>query len=286
MGSKKVALVTGGSQGIGKAVALEFAKNGYLVVICARTKGDVEKAASEISGMGYECSGRVLDVSDAKAVARVVGEVAVEHGRIDVLVAGAGVYGPIGPIEENDSRLWEQAIRINLCGTAYCVQAVAPIMRRQGGGCIITFAGGGVGGANIKPNISAYVSSKFAIAGFTEAMANELRGSNIRINAISPGAVNTRLLDQVLASGEKAGADFLAAAKKQKEAGGTPPEVAAKMAAFLASDSARHISGKVLSAVWDKPESLVALGEKLLGSLYTLRRIDEAMFFEKRKGSA
>ena len=142
-------------------------------------------------------------------------------------------------------------------------------------------AGGGVGGKTIKPNFSSYISAKFAICGFAEAVANELEGTGVRINAISPGAVNTRLLDQVLSVGEAAGRKFYQESIKQKETGGTPRELAAEFAVYLASKEASHISGKVLSVVWDKPETLTGLKGGASKSLFTLRRIDEALFAEK-----
>lgn len=274
-----VALVTGGSQGIGRAIAEAFAKKGASVVICARQRQEVELAAREIASSGGRCQGIALDVSNASAVQSAVASLLKSYGRIDILVACAGIYGPIGALEGNDPQAWGQAIMINLCGTAFSVQAVLPSMKRRGSGCIITLAGAGAGGPSIKPNISAYTSSKFGVCGFTEAVAKELEGTGVRINAISPGAVNTRLLDEVLSSGARAGREFLAASKRQKETGGTPPEKAAGLALYLASGQAGRISGKVLSAVWDTPEKMERSADK--PSAFCLRRIDGELFFEK-----
>jgi NAD(P)-dependent dehydrogenase (short-subunit alcohol dehydrogenase family) len=276
----KVAVITGGSQGIGKAMAIGFARAGYDTVILARTGQDVRKAADEISAISA-CDGMALDVSNPAEVEAVFGEIVRKHGGIDVLVCCAGIYGPIGPLEENDPFAWRQAIDINLCGTAYCARVAIPHMKKRGFGRIIALAGGGVGGRNIKPNLSSYTSSKFAVCGFVEAVSAELAGSNVTINAISPGAVNTRLLDQVLSAGEKAGKKFLESSKAQKEKGGTPPELAAAMALFLAGNSAGHISGRTISAVWEKPGQLSAL--KTAGSsVYTLRRVDNLLIKETK----
>jgi len=277
---RKVAVITGGSQGIGKAMANAFANAGYDTVILARTDADVKKAAREISENGA-CEGMALDVSSPKPVEDAFLGIAKKHGRVDVLVCCAGIYGPIGPLEENDPAAWKQAIDINLCGTAFCARAALPHMKKQGFGRIIALAGGGVGGKNVKPNLSSYTTSKFAVCGFVEALSAELAGSGITVNAISPGAVNTRLLEQVLVAGEKAGKKFLEASREQKEKGGTPPELAAGMALFLAGESAGGISGKTLSAVWEKPEALSSLGGKGQ-SIYTLRRIDGVLFSEKK----
>ena len=131
----------------------------------------------------------------------------------------------------------------------------------------------------IKPNFSSYVTSKFGVCGFVEAISKELEGTKITANAISPGAINTRLLDEVLAAGEKAGKDFFEASKKQKESGGTPVSAAIDMALFLSGKSARHISGKTISAVWDRKSDLES-GRKSKGPLLTLRRIDGELFLE------
>ncbi len=284
---KPVAWVTGGSQGIGRSIADALACAGYTVIISARTKKDVETAAAEISSGGSICEGIVLDVTDSSTVQSAVQFILSKHQRIDLLVCCAGIYGPIGPLEGNDAAQWQQALSINVAGTMLCVRAALPVMKKQKKGCILTIAGGGVGGPRIKPNFSSYVSSKFAICGFTEALSAELAGSGVRINAISPGAVNTRLLQQVLASGDKAGKDFLSASLKQKETGGTPPKLAAELVLYLASDAGAHLSGKVLSAVWDPPNKLEQRKGRGAGqissSLYTLRRIDEELFGEMKK---
>ncbi|MFA6489932.1 MAG: SDR family oxidoreductase [Candidatus Micrarchaeia archaeon] len=272
----KVVLVTGGSQGIGYAMADAFSKRGAKVTIFARNAAQVAQAAKELS-----CEGAALDVGDSQAVKKAFDSIAQKNGGIDVLVNCAGIYGPIGPIEGNDSGNWAQAMHINLCGTAFSCQAAIPHMKKRKSGCIINMAGGGVGGSKLKPNFSCYTTSKFGICGFTEALSKELEGTGVRVNAISPGAVNTRLLEEVLSAGAKAGKDFLEASKKQKQSGGTPPGAAAELALFLASEKAAHISGKVLSAVWDKKE-LLTLPSSGSPDIFVLRRIDNELYCGKK----
>ena len=276
----KVVYITGGSQGIGKAIALAFAREGASVAISARSKEDVENAVGEIRAAGAVCDGYPLDIRDAAAVERAVAAIVAKHGRIDALIACAGIYGPIGPWDKSGTDLWKETIDINLIGTLNAVHAVVPVMKKQGSGTIITMAGAGVGG-RIKPNMSAYTTSKYAVCGFTEALALELREHGISINAISPGAVNTRLLDQILSAGDAAGKEFLEASRKQKETGGTPPDKAAQLALFLCSDAGRGVTGKIISAVWDEYSSFGARKDRLAGSLYNLRRIDDTLFTEK-----
>ncbi len=274
----KTLLITGGSQGIGKAIAQAFAQAGASVVIAARTPSDVTKAVQDIRTAGGDCEGCALDVRDTDAVQRMVAAVAAKQPSLDVLIACAGVYGPIGPFDNSDHDAWKQAIDINIMGTVNAAYAAVPVMKRQGHGTIITFAGAGVGGANIKPNMSAYVTSKFGICGFTEALANELTPHNIQVNAIAPGWINTKLHDAVLAAGEAAGKDFYEASKKQRATGGDSVEKVVDLVLFLSSEAGKHITGKLLSAKWDSQEKLT---QESPPSFYTLRRIDDTRFYEK-----
>jgi 3-oxoacyl-[acyl-carrier protein] reductase len=278
----KAVFVTGGSQGIGKAIAIEFAKAQASVYICARTKKDVESAIEDIRSAGASCCvGFVADVRDSARLKDIEGEIYQHAGSLDVLIACAGIYGPLCSFDNAAPEAWKEALDVNLLGTVYAAHAAVPLMKQQGHGTIITLAGGGVGGT-VKPNMSSYVTSKFGVCGFTEALATELKQYNIQVNAIAPGAVNTRLLDQVLAAGVAAGEDFLAGSRMQKKTGGIPPEKAAQLALYLASEAGRSITGKVLSAVWDDTSTFGQKKERLAGSLYTLRRIDDD-FFTGRK---
>jgi NAD(P)-dependent dehydrogenase (short-subunit alcohol dehydrogenase family) len=277
----KVVVVSGGSQGIGRCVAGEFAKAGAIIILISRTKSDIDTAANELRAAGGRSEGFAADVSVAAQVEEAISQVVRKYGRVDVLVNCAGIYGPIGPFLSNDLAEWQKAIDINLIGTVNCAHAVIPFMLKEKAGKIINFCGGGVGSAHLKPNFSAYLTSKFAIAGFTEAIATELKEFNIQVNAISPGAVNTRLLDQVLKAGELAGSEFMKKSERQKLEGGTPPELAARLALFLASRQSDFVTGKLISAVWDKYEQFGKMPDEFSAtSLYTLRRIDNFGFRE------
>jgi len=279
----KVVVVTGGSQGIGMCMAIEFAKLKSKVIISSRTEKDLDEVAAKIKADGGFCEPIAMDVSDFSQVKKNFDLIIKKYSKIDVLVNCAGIYGPLGPLEINDAEKWAKTIQINLIGTVNCIKCIIPNMKKQNYGKIITMCGGGIGSI-IKPNMSAYTTSKAAIAGLTEALANELKDFNIQVNAISPGAVNTRLLDQVLQAGEAVGKDFLERAKKQKLEGGTPPEKAAELAIFLASTKSDFVTGKVLSAVWDKYNEFDKIKDKIVKeSLYNLRRIDDNMFIEVKK---
>jgi NAD(P)-dependent dehydrogenase (short-subunit alcohol dehydrogenase family) len=194
-------------------------------------------------------------------------------GGLTVLVNNAGIYGPIGRLEDADWDEWEEAVRINLLGTALMCRAALPGMRARGYGKIINLSGGGA--TSPLPRFTAYAASKAAVVRLTETLAEELRGEGIDVNAIAPGALNTRLLDQVLEAGpENAGRDFHEKAVKQRAEGGVPPEKGAALAAFLASAASDGITGRLLSAVWDDWERLPERRDALAGSdVFTLRRI-------------
>lgn len=252
----KVVLITGGSMGIGRCLAQAFTSEGAKVFSCSRNTTPP------------------VDVAKEALVKEWIEDIFQRTRRIDVLINCAGIYGPIGPIETLPQEEWEKTITINLLGTANSIRAVIPIMKRQKRGKIINFSGGGVGG-KLNPNFSAYIASKAGVAALTEVVARELEPWNIQVNAIAPGAVNTRFLDQVLEAGERAGADFYKQVLKQKEEGGVPPELSAKLALFLASPEADSITGKILSAKWD---DWAQFQSKSFGYL---RRIDNKMFYEK-----
>lgn len=274
--------ITGGSQGIGKVIAHAFAKTGAAVTIGARTLQDVMQTVDEFRGAGLRCDGYQLDVRDSRAVHDVVENIVEKHQSLDVIVSCAGVYGPLGVFDQNDLAAWKETIEINLMGFVNVSYAVVPFMKRQRHGSIITLSGAGVGG-KIKPNMSAYVTSKSGVVGFVEALAIELKEYNINVNAIAPGSVNTRLLDHVLAAGEEAaGKEFYEASKKQKASGGTSPQKAATLALYLCSEEGKYITGKMLSAQWDDRASFAQKKERLAGSLYTLRRVDDDLITGKK----
>src|SRR3989449_8579553 len=207
-----------------------------------------------------------------------------EFGRVDVLVNAAGIYGPIGPLVENDLEEWVQAVQINLLGAVFCMHACLPHMLARGKGVVINFSGGGA--VAPFPRFSAYSASKAAVVRLTETVAEEVKDSGVRINAIAPGAVNTRLLDQILAAQDRAGKEFYAKALEQKANGGTPPELAAELAAFFAPPAAPGITRPLLSAPLDDWESPPHPAQKLKRSaMFTLRRLDRRQFAEGRKGT-
>jgi NAD(P)-dependent dehydrogenase (short-subunit alcohol dehydrogenase family) len=273
----RTAIVTGGSQGLGRAIATSFVREGAHVVLAARDASMLRGACDALTPQRVADEQRILwqaaDVARRADVEQLVERARSDLGRLDVLVCNAGVYGPMGAIADVDWDAWAEAVQINLFGTVLCCRAVVPIMLRQGGGKIITLSGGGATGP--LPNISAYAASKAAVVRFTETLAEELRGSGIDVNSVAPGALNTRLLDEVLEAGpQRVGAQFYERAARQKAEGGAPLKLGAELVTFLASSDSDGISGRLISAVWDNWRDLPARRERLANSdVYTLRRI-------------
>ena len=270
----KAAIITGAGRGIGRTIARAFAEEGADVLVASRTLSEVAETAQEARALGRHALPLTVDVSSRDEVERMVARSLEEFGKVDILVNNAGTYGSIGPLVDNDPEKWVRTVSVNLVGAFFCARAVLPFMIRQRRGKIINLSGGGA--SSPLPNFSAYAASKAAIVRLTETLAEEVQPFNIQVNAIAPGAVNTGLTDAVLAAGAAAGEQMLAQARQQKEAGGVPPERAAGLAVFLASDESDGLSGRLISAVWDDWESMDGRIEQIMSSdLYTLRRVVE-----------
>ncbi len=269
------AIVTGASQGFGRAVAAAFVAEGASVMLCARNPRTLEEARRAIAAEFPEGTilAQAADVSRAADLDRIVSTTIEAFGGLDILVSNAGVYGPKGAIQDVDWEEWSDAITINLLGTVLACRAVLPGFLQQGQGKIILLSGGGA--TKPLPNLSAYAASKAGVVRFGETLAEEVRDAGIEVNAVAPGALNTRLLDEILEAGpDKVGQSFYAASLRQKEQGGTPLERGAALCVFLASRASDGITGKLLSAVWDPWEQLPHYAEALATSdIYTLRRI-------------
>ncbi len=279
----RVAIVTGGSRGIGLAIAQALGAEGARVAVASRTQRELDAARARLEGAGVQAMALATDVAKLADVEALVDAVATRWGRVDVLVNNAGVNGAIGRVDECDVAEWKLAYEVNVFGTMHACRAVLPRMRAQRSGVIVNLAGGGVGGPGVAPRVSAYASSKAAIVQLTEALAREVADDGVRVNAIAPGAVVTEMTAAVVAAGpDKAGKELYERTLKQRQSGGEPPDLAAKLVVWLASDASGALTGKMFSAKWDKVEGLDVPSVNK-SSLFTLRRIDGALFDEVRK---
>ena len=275
----KVVVISGGSRGIGKAIAKAYLKEGAKLALAARGVLELEVTVQELKGAN-RVIGVVADVARIEDVKKLIEKTLTCYGTIDILVNAAGIQSPIGKLVEVDADEWIHNIYINLIGTMLCCKYVLPVMTQKKGGKIINFSGGG--GTSPRPHFSAYASSKAAIVRFTETLAMEVKEHKIDVNAIAPGPVNTKMLKEIIEAQDKSGEKELLAALEREKKGGTSPEVPGALAVFLASGDSDGLSGRLISAVWDDWKNFSENIDKIMASsLFTLRRIDGKNFLEK-----
>ena len=272
----KTALVTGASRGLGLEIARHLGRAGADLALLARETASLEAAASQVRSVCAEPGQAVrcypADLADEAQTDRAVAACLDHFGAVDVLVNNAAVQGPIGRFDRVDWTAWRGVFQVNFVAAARVCRLLIPGMRSRGRGKIINLSGGGATGP--RPDLSGYAAAKCALVRFSETLAEELAESNIEVNCVAPGAMNTRMLEELLAAGADGARREFARAGDQLRSGGTPPERAAALVAWLASPAGDGISGRLLSAVWDDWESLPARREQLSGSdVYTLRRV-------------
>ncbi len=273
--SGRNAIITGASQGLGKVIAEHFLREGANAVLCARNERDLNITRDELAAQfpSRRVLARACDVSNEAQVNALAAFALQEFGSIHALVLNAGIYGPMGPTESVDLDEWRRALDINLYGVLLPCRAMIPHFKTAGAGKIVVLSGGGA--TNPLPNISAYAASKAAVVRLMETLAEELRSHRVDVNAIAPGALATRLVDEVLAAGpDKVGPAFFEKNRQWKEKGATPLDLGASLAVHLASAGSDGITGKLISAQWDPWSDLQKHRAELAKSdIYCLRRI-------------
>jgi NAD(P)-dependent dehydrogenase (short-subunit alcohol dehydrogenase family) len=270
----RVALITGGGRGIGRATALAFAGEGARLVLAARSAGQLEDSAAGCREKGAAVVTVPTGVARWDQVQHLVATALKEFGQIDVLVNSAGVYGPIGPITQVDLAAWIEGINVNLLGPFFLCRALLPHMQQRRQGKIILLGGGGA--TTPLPNFSSYAASKAGLARLADTLAEEQKEFNVQVNVIAPGLVDTQLQDEVLAAGNQAGPLFeKIKLAREKGEGAVSPEVAASLAIFLASEASGTLTGKLIAAPYDPWRQWQGQAEKLNSTpLYTIRRLD------------
>lgn len=274
----KSAIITGGNQGLGLAIAKTFITEGANVCICARDTQQLEIAVDEIKSLTLSDKQQILhltiDVSNPMDVQRLIQQAISTFKQVHILVNNAGIYGPMGSIETVDWEQWKKTIEINLYGSVLTCRMLLPHLRQQHYGKIIQISGGGA--TNPMPRVEAYAASKSAVVKTMESIAQDCIKDAIDVNCIAPGLLDTRLLDEVLANGpDRVGEEFYQRMRKAKETKQTTSlHFATELCVFLASEASNGITGRLISAVWDNyytwPEHLEELQKS---DLYTLRRI-------------
>ncbi|GGF84926.1 3-ketoacyl-ACP reductase [Paenibacillus albidus] len=253
----KVAIVTGGGSGIGRASVLEFARHGAKVVLLDRTVEKAEKVKRQVEQEGGEAIVIGCDVSQPEQVEAAVNQAAEQWGRLDVVFANAGINGTMAPIETMKMEEWDQTIQINLRGTFATVKYAIPHLKNHGGSILINSS---INGNRVFSNIgfSAYSTTKAGQVAFMKMAALELAQFKIRVNAICPGAIKTEIGDNTFPSDDleevKIPVEFPEGDQPLEEGPGSAAQVA-KLALFLASEDSNHITGTEIYC--DGAESLL-----------------------------
>ena len=220
----KVALITGAGRGIGRAIAMHYAREGAKLALCARTGAELDQTVNELRSMDAAAEGWTCDVSLEEPVNEFVANAHKRFGRIDILVNNAGVMTRPTPMTELDVKKWDYTIAVNLRGTFLITQAILPIMMKHKAGSIINLSS--TIGRGAYANFLAYATSKWGLEGFSQTLAAEARSSNIRVNSVDPGYVATKLTGY----------------------SGSKPESVTDVFVYLASDESKSVTGKMLSS--------------------------------------
>ncbi len=232
----KVAVVTGGASGIGLACAHTLARSGADVSVWDLDEAAALRAADEVATHGHRTHTAAVDVSDSAAVDAAMADVVSSLGRVDIVVANAGIGGEAAPAGEYSDEAWHAVISVNLDGVFYTQRAAIRAMKATGGGSIVNMASilGQVGFTTA----SAYVSAKHGVVGLTQTAAWEHAADGIRVNAVGPGFIRTPLVEKHL---DQDALDFLASQHALQRIG--EPEEVAELVAWLASDAASFATG-------------------------------------------
>ena len=237
----KVALVTGGSRGIGRAAALAFAQAGADVAVVSRKVEDLEQVAEEIRGLGRKSLAAAAHIGKMDQIGNLVETVKKEFGRIDILVNNAGTSPALSSVLDVEERLWDTIINLNLKGLFFLSQAVARIMREHGAGSIINVAS--IDGLKPEKDMSVYSISKAGVIMATRAMALELGQYNIRVNAIAPGLILTKMAKDRFEA--IPGDREWVLSRTPLGCLGKPEDIATAML-YLASDASGFVTGEIL----------------------------------------
>ena len=264
----KCVLITGGGRGIGKRLALGFARLGARLALVARSKAELDLTHIEIEQNGGSALRIRGDVTDPEQMAVATDRVRVAYGAVpDVLICAAGVAGPLQPFLKSSLKHWTEALHVNLLGSINSCRAVLPGMVERRRGKIIVL----VCSADIAPKLhfSSYSTAKTAAVRFVESIAMEIADKNVQINCFDPGQAYTSLTDEIIHAGDKLEPKVVSDALETRTTGGTSPEKQMKMAEFLASESSNHVTGRLIHVDddWKKLKNAT-----LKRDAYTLRR--------------
>lgn len=267
-------VITGSSRGLGAHLVNSFWNASWNVALVARNQ---EAMLRVVNQLPVRANQKVIpflcDLSQPESVSALIRDITTKLPKLDALINNAAIHGPIGPLVENNLILWDQAVRVNLLTPVALCHGLIPFMRNSSEGSIINLSGGGA--ASPRSNFTAYASAKAALVRFSEILALEVEPYKIRVNCIAPGAMKTALLEEVVTAGmTKAGRREFESAEKVMADEGASMDRVAQLALFLASNESIGITGKLISAVWDRwSEWSKHLKQLQESDVYTLRRI-------------
>jgi 3-oxoacyl-[acyl-carrier protein] reductase len=271
----KNVIITGGTVGFGKALAEKFLNEGANISICSRNEQQLFDTQSELLSKfpNQIILVKKCDVSIEKDVKEFITYSLDTFKTIHVLILNAGVYGPMGPIETVSLDEWRKSIDINLFGVLLPCRELIPHFKQNKYGKIIVLSGGGA--TNPMPNLSSYATAKAAVVRLVETLSKELSSYNVDINAIAPGAMSTRMIEQIIDAGpEIVGDEFFKKNQNWKQNGDTSMELGTNLAVYLSTADSNGVTGKLISAQWDDWKNFGNhLNDLQNSDIYTIRRI-------------
>lgn len=260
-------LITGAGRGIGKRLAIGFARAGFRVGLLGRSQAELDVTKLEIGHAGGVAHRFRADVRDCEQFSNAVDRMNELYGAVHVLIANAAILGPVGPFVEQKPREWKEVFETNVIGVMNACRTVLPQMIQRRSGKILVIADASA--ARPRPNFAPYAASKTAVVRFVESVAEEVRHHNIQINCFSPGDAYTSMTDEILHANELAGPAEIEQAEQTRMTGGVPAEKQIQLALFLASERSNHLTGKLIDVEddWKKLER-----ENTRPDAWTLRR--------------
>lgn len=270
LNKSKTAIVTGGSKGIGFRIAQVLAEKKYNLVICSRNLSEANKAKKKLKSYGIHCVAYKTDVANLSQCKSLVKNTIKKFSKVDLLVNNAGIQGPVGKFWLNDLEHWHKTIHVNLLGTVYMTHEVLKHMLKQKTGTIINLSGGG--GAYARTTFSAYGCSKTAVLRFTETLALELKGKNIKILALAPGATWTNMTKKIFSAKKYLDKSDINDLKQLKITGGTSFSQLEDAISFFISKQSNNLSGKLVHV--NELHKILKKKSKLKPESGLLRRID------------
>lgn len=264
-------LITGAGRGIGKRLALGFARLGARIALLGRSKAEIDLAHIEIEQTGGSALRIRADVTDPEQLTLAVDRVRVVFGGgVDILICAAATPGPLSSFLQTPLKAWTETILINLLGVVHSCRAVLPSMVDKRAGKIIVLACE----SDVAPNLnfSAYTTSKTAVVRFVESLATELSEHNVQVNCLDPGAAYTNFTDEIIRAENRLEQSVVNQAKETRRTGGVSPDLQLQQAAFLASEQSNHITGKLIHVTddWKKLRNATLRPDTL-----TLRRLNK-----------